>query len=73
MAQMKSEQKHRQDVKGRDQRMRKANDHHRVDVVMIERIERKSVKARIGSSDREVQDVIDDEGEEDDPAPDHAA
>ena len=70
---MKSKQKHGQDVKGRDQRMGKANNHHRVDVVMIERIERKGVKARIGSTDREVQDVIDDQGEKDDPAPDHAA
>ena len=53
--------------------MGKANNHHRVDVVMIERIERKGVKARIGGADREMQDVIDDEGEKDDPAPDHAA
>src|SRR6476620_2381831 len=70
---MEGEEKHGQDVKGRDQRMRKPNDHHRVDVVMIERIERKSVKARIGGADREMQDVIDNEGEEDDPAPDHGA
>ena len=53
--------------------MGKANDHHRVDVVMIERIERKGVKAWIGGADREMQDVINDEGEKDDPAPDHAA
>ena len=55
---MEGEEKHREDVKGRDQRIGKTNDHHRVDVVMIERIERKGVKARIGGADREMQDVI---------------
>jgi hypothetical protein len=70
---MEGEQKHGQDVKGRNQRMGKADDHHRIDVVVVERIERKRVKARIGGADREMQDVIDDESEKDDPAPDHAA
>ena len=72
MAQMEGEQEHGQDVKGRDQRMRKADDHHRIHIVVIERVERERVKAGIGSADREMQDVIDDEGEQNDPAPDHA-
>ena len=68
---MEGEEKHREDVKGRDQRIGKTNDHHREDVVMIERIKRKRVKARVGGADREMQDVIDDKGEKDYPAPDH--
>lgn len=73
MAQVESEEKHREHVKAGDEPALEAPDHHRVNVVMIERIERESVEARIGRADGEMEDVIDDEGEEHEPAQDHAA
>ncbi len=70
---MQTEQEHRENVKARNERMRKADDHHRVEVVVIERIEREGVEAGIGSANREMEDMINDEGKEDQPAHYHAA
>lgn len=73
MAQMKREQEHGKDVKARDERTLESVNHHRIDVVMIERVEGEGVKAGVGRANGEMEDVIDDEGEQNKSAQNHAA
>lgn len=73
VAQMEREEEHSEDVKSRDERALKAEDHHGIDVVMAERILRQGGKTRIGRAHGEMEEVIDDECEEDQAAQHHRA
>ena len=66
MAQVQAEQRHRQNVEGRDERVRKAAHHHAVHIV-VQRVSRvlQAHEFRVGEAEREVHQVIDDEGKDD--------
>ena len=53
MAQVQGEQEKRENVKTRDERTRKAKDHHGIYVVVAGRILRQGHKTRIGHAERE--------------------
>src|SRR3954469_18514028 len=65
MAQMEREQEHPEDVKTGDEIILEAVNHHRIDVVAIERIRFQEKETRIGHSDSEMGEVIENEREND--------
>ena len=71
MAEMEAEKKHGQNVKAGDERAGKPEHHHRVNIVMPERVHRENGEARIGRTKGEVEEMKDNESEQDDPAHDH--
>ena len=73
MAQMEGKQEHSENVKPGNERALEAKDHHRIDVVMVERIHRQIQKSRVGAAKGEMEQVIDDENEQDEPAHHHGA
>ena len=70
---MESEEEHRQNVKPRNERTQKSEDHHRVNVVMPKWIHCQSGKARVGRAQGKMEQVKDNEGEQDNAAHDHRA
>src|SRR5438105_2700012 len=70
---MEREQEHGKNIKPRDKRLRKTEDHHRVNIIAAERIMRQTREARVGGAKGEVEQMIDDEGEQDEAAHYHGA
>src|SRR5215471_3227826 len=68
MAQMKREQKKAKHIKPGDIVVLEPIHHHRVDVVMSERIGLEQTKTGIGNSHREMRDVVNDKRKHDQPA-----
>jgi hypothetical protein len=68
MAQMEREEEHGENIKQGDVNILKPVNHHRIDVVLVERIRLEQEKARVGDANREMRDVINDKGEDDQPA-----
>src|SRR5437016_12495757 len=73
VAEMESEQKHSQNVKTGDVNILKAVDHHRINVVVIERIGFEQKETRIGHAHGKMREMIKNEHEHDEPAHRHGA
>src|SRR3982074_3378935 len=71
VAEMEGEQEHSQDVKARDENILKAVDHHRINVVAIERICLEQKETRIGHAHGEMCEVVKNKGQHDEPAHRH--
>ncbi len=70
---MESEQKHRQNVKPRNEWTRKTEDHHGVDVVVPKWILWQSGKARVSRANGKMEQVKDNKSEQDKSAHHHGA
>ncbi len=73
MAEMKREEKHPDDIKAGDEIILKAVDHHRVNVVAIERIGFQQKETRISYAHGKMGEVVKDERQHDKPAQRHRA
>src|SRR2546423_11678410 len=65
VAQMEGKQKHAEDVEPRHEIILKAVDHHRINVIAVQRIGFQKKKTRIGHTNGEMREMIKDEGEQD--------
>jgi hypothetical protein len=70
---MQGEQKHAHDIECGDVNILKSVNHHGKDIVMVEGILLEEGEARIGHAHREMRDVINEKGEDDEAAQHHVA
>src|SRR2546423_3628284 len=68
---MQSEQEHSENVKAGHEIILKAVNHHRVNIVAVERVDFEKKETRVGHPDREMREVIEDKSEHDEPAQRH--
>lgn len=73
MAEVQRKKEHPKNVKGGNERILKAEHHHGIYVVVAKRVFRQSQEPRIGRAESKVEQVINDEDEQDEPAHHHGA
>lgn len=71
MTQVETEKEHGKDIKPGNDRTGESQHHHGIDIVVTERVGRHRGKARVSGAEGELQEVIDNKGEHNQPAHHH--